>query len=136
MTQAFATSADMALLGLPQSVLDRAEAKSPGSVAKAISAANARAAGYLAQRYALPLSVWGDDLREQVCALAGWRVLCVVGFNPENPADAAARAAYLDAVKWFEAVASGQAALADVVDATPDVEEFGAVVYTDAARGW
>jgi phage gp36-like protein len=141
MAQAFATSANMALLGLPQVALDRAEVKAPGCVAMALSAANGRAEGALAAGgYILPLVSWGDDLRERVCALAAFSIMCVMGYNPDSEADQAVLVRYRDAVAWFESLASGELPLAGVVESPPPAEEVtadgAAAVYTDARRGW
>jgi phage gp36-like protein len=103
---------------------------------KAISAASARAEGYLRKRYRLPLHEWNDNLTEAVCALAAWRILSARrGFNPKSGSDAAIRTNYEDAIAWLRSVADETLDPPDVKDSTP-VEDVGAYVVSEPRREW
>ena len=99
---AYATTTDFTALGLPAAAL--------GSIdpTAAIAAASARADGYLASRYTLPLVTWGEDLRDAVCAIAAYTLLSQRGFNPDAAADANVRDRYLDAIRWLEGISASR----------------------------
>jgi len=135
--QSLATAADLAQLGLPSAVLTRADEKTAGTTARCLAAGNARAASALASAgYALPLAAWGLDLTLQVCAWSAFQILCVVGFNPDNLADVAAKLRYDAAEAWFQDVAAGRVAPSEIVDATPDEPDDAPTVATSCRRGW
>lgn len=100
----------------------------------ACSSGSAIAESYLRSRYSLPLASWGDDVREQACALAARAALTTTGFNPEEPSAAAVIQRARDAERWFRGVAAGEI--------TPDVAETAgsdvpfAIALSEDSRGW
>lgn len=101
----------------------------------ALAAASEKADGKLALRYDLPLVSWSSDLTEAVCKLAAYEEMSVRGFNPDG-SDSHIRDRHNDAWKWLSEVADGHVSPVGIVDSTPDVEDDGVIVYTDARRGW
>lgn len=83
----------------------------------ALAAASEFADGYITQRFQLPLSAWGQDLKEAVSNIAAYRVMAVRGFAPEASDAGQLRERYEDAVKWLKEVANGQATPVNVADA-------------------
>lgn len=129
----YATTTDLARLGLSTGVLSRVDT---AELDAQLAAASQCADGYLrAKPYALPLTAWGDDLRAAVCALAAENLIVTRGANPEDPANRAIFERADRARAWLRDVSKGVVEL-DVTDATPDVDESGAYVSTRARRGW
>jgi phage gp36-like protein len=100
---------------------------SAGTVDAAIAWASSQANGYLRKRYALPLIQWGDDLRQQVAALATWQLLRKRGFQPGSGADDSVVMAKDDALRWLRDISVGHAELDDAIDSTPAVDEEGSL---------
>lgn len=136
MATLYASATDLAKLGLPQRVIDAAEAKAPGSRDAALAFAADWADSLLRGRYKLPLAAWGDDLRGHVAAIAARQLLTIVGFNPEVPADAIIATRAHAAERWLEGVARRvvhpNVTEAAGVAALPAVP----IVLSDDARGW
>lgn len=130
---AYATRADMEVLGLPSDALDALDARTPGAVARALTMACAMADGYLAVRYVLPLASWGDDLRGQVCALAASSLMITLGLDPEGNDAILLRQREKTALDWFRGVAAKKIHPA-VTEGGTSVD--GAVVISPPARGW
>lgn len=74
----------------------------------ALDAASTYADAYLDDKFTLPILTPSPDLVVAVCAIAGWNLLRVRGFNPEDGANVAIRYGYEDAVKWLRDVAAGR----------------------------
>jgi phage gp36-like protein len=129
----YATLAELATHGLPSGWLTGV---SSGDQTAAITAASDLADGYLAQRYTLPITGWGSDLRRVVCHIASWDLMCRRGFDPESSSDVAIRKRYEDAIRWLEMVAAGKISPVGIVDSTPDVDERGPQAYSEEPRGW
>jgi phage gp36-like protein len=132
MTQ-YATRAELATFGLPSGWL---EGVSESDQDAALLAASQLADGYLGQRYALPLSAWGSDIKRAVCHIASWDLMCRRGFDPENAADAAIRLRYTDALAWLKGIAAGTLTPTGVVDSTVDSDEGGAFMVSNPRRRW
>lgn len=131
---AYADRTDFTRLGLPAGALTSVPTDSQDAQ---LAAASSFVDGYLAKRFTLPLSAWGDDVTRATCAVAAWDSLTVRGFNPNSPADVAVRMRYEDIVRWLEKVASGAVVPQGIVDATPTVRERrGAAVVSRPRRGW
>ena len=64
---AYAERTHLAQWGLPSTALS---AIPTGTQDAALASASAKADSYLRARYALPLSAWGNELRQAVCELA------------------------------------------------------------------
>lgn len=123
----YLTEAEYLALELPDDALDGLAA---GTVDAAIAWASSQANGYLAKRHTLPLSAWGDDIRQQVAALATWQLMRKRGFQPGSGADESVVIAKDDAYRWLRDVANGRAELDGAVDATPTLDEEGPLAST------
>jgi phage gp36-like protein len=130
---AYATRTDFEQLGLPPDALDALDSRVPGSVARALDAASTLADGYLRARYVLPLSSWGDDLTQAVCAVAAASLMMTLGLDPESPTATMIRERSKEARRWFEMVAAKKIH-PTVTEGGAPVD--GAVVISPAARGW
>ncbi len=130
---AYATRTKLTQLGLPTAAL--ADVSTTDQDA-ALDGASGIADGYLRKRYSLPLATYGDDLTTHVCSIAAWLILKTRGFNPEDPADAAIRMGYEDAIEWLESVAAGDIDPQNVTDATPTTAKGVAQAWSDTERGW
>lgn len=89
----------------------------------------------LSKRYTLPITGYGEDLREAICAIAYATAITVRGYNPDGPDKmiqlrADARRA------WLKMISDGAANLVGAVDVTPEVEDMVGVVVTAARTGW
>lgn len=110
---AYATPDDMDNLALPAAALSTLSVE---AIQAALDAACAEADSYLAGHYVLPITSWGMDLRQHVCALAAFRALAKRGFNPEAPEAQLARRLFDDALDWFKRVATGVVHPSGLVD--------------------
>lgn len=118
--------------GLPAAA---AKTRTPSQTCAALAAASETASGKLAARYDLPIVAWGTDLTQAICKIAGYDMLSVRGFNPDGD-DANVRTRYEDASSWLDDVVAGEINPVGLVDSTPDVEDDGAIVLSNPARGW
>lgn len=110
--------------GLPESFFeDVADATVDGAIAKASSIVDS----YLRKRHTLPISNYGQDLKDATCALAAHRILVYRGFSVESRADMAIIDASKEARAWLRDVAKGLCEI-EGVDATPDLDENGPIV--------
>jgi phage gp36-like protein len=131
MPTVYATAADFARLGLPTAAT---EGMDEATITGHLEAASARADDYLAAQFRLPLTVWTDSLRENVCSIAAWTLLKTRGFNPEGM-DEAVETGFKEAIRWFERVASGLVALR-VTDTSATSVPFEPAFESDDLRGW
>jgi len=104
--------------------------------AKALASASGEASGYLNARYTLPLTAWGDDLRQHVVNIAAYRLLVRRGWSPVAPEDDTVRTGYTDALAWLAKVKDERISPPDIVDSTPEVYDAGAFVVSKPKRGW
>lgn len=125
----FATEDDLATLGVQAEALTGI---SSAAKAQALLAATYELAGYLTG-YVLPITAWGADLRLHTTKLAAHTLLTVRGLNPDGEDVKQLRT---DALEWGTKVAEGKIRPIGIVDSTPDDDDFGAGIYTDAARAW
>lgn len=129
---AYATAEDLERLGIPDRALESVATEEREA---ALEAASRLADGYLAAQFTLPLSAWGDDLRDAVVAIAIYRVMVRRGYDPDGGGNTEIRRRYEDAIAWLERIASGKVHPA-VTDATPDVDDAAPVVISPPRRGW
>lgn len=133
MASAYATITELHKFGikadaLPATVLD-------ADKTAAISAASALADGYLSSRFKLPLGAWGDDLRQNICAIATFELCAgMVGFNPEAGSNLVLLDRKNAAVRWLENVAKG--IVTPLVTEGAPAALSGDRVYSDEPRGW
>jgi phage gp36-like protein len=127
----YATEADLQISGLPMPAYG---SLSPIQIQGALDRASDFADSFIGDKFTLPLSVpYPGALVDAVCQIAAWRLLCLRGFNPDNPGDSVVRQGFLDARDWLTRVANGQARLA-VVQAQP--ESLQPNVSTAEQRGY
>lgn len=127
----YATTAELAQLGINAASL---AGISTGDQDKALSAASAEADSYLAARFSVPLTTWGDDLRAAVCKIAAWTLLSRRGLNPDDPAAAVYRSNAEDARAWLDRVARG--IVTPNMAVTAPTAATAARVSTGTLRGW
>lgn len=127
----YADRADFDAFGLPSATLNALASSSVQD--SLLSAASGRMDSYFRGRYGLPLTAWGDELRECCCVLAAYRLVGRRGFNPDNAWERDLQERYKDWIAWLEGVQGNTI--------HPDVTETGAEylapeVLSDDARGW
>jgi phage gp36-like protein len=104
-SQQYATLADLYAFGAPSSAF--------GSLTDAqrdagLLAASVEADGYLRARGTLPLTSYGSDLKEKVCHIATYSLLCRVGFNPDAGSDRNYLMRKESAITWLRMIAKGE----------------------------
>jgi phage gp36-like protein len=92
--------------------------------------------GSLGAVFELPLSAWGRDVRRKTAEVAVFYGITARGYQPDEPSGKTLRMMFDDAQRWLERVREEELELHGVVDATPDIEDGGAYVVTNASRGW
>lgn len=128
---AYATSDDLARLALPSRVLEQFTEE---EMAAQLQAASARADSYLRSRFELPITAWGDDLRQAVCAIAAFGLMGVRGFNPEG--DPTLQENSRAAIRWLEQVGAGKATPAEMQDSSGGAAPMAPLVLSRPLRGW
>lgn len=126
----YLTEAEYLQLELPDDAL---EGVASATIEAAIAWASSQANSYLRKRYTLPLTQYGDDLKQQVAALATWQLMRKRGFQPGSGADESVVLAKDDAMRWLKDIARGHAELDDAIDSTPAVDEEGSLAATGNA---
>jgi phage gp36-like protein len=131
---AYATSTDFDRFGIrPEALPQSITAQDKDA---AISAASGRADSYLGARFRLPISAWGDDLRQAVCAIAAFELVASqVGFNPEAGHNMVLVTRKEDAIRWFEQVSRGHVTPAGIVETPPPTSSVSRV-KSNKQRGW
>ncbi len=125
----YASPTDLAQYGLtPQALANFTLAQQQG----ALNGASATADGYLRSRYTLPLRSWDLDLRRNVCMLAAYDLMVMVGFNPEGD-DTNLRLRAEDALRWLKQVSEGVVTI-HVEESAPVIPS--PLIQTGAKRGW
>lgn len=132
MATQYATIADLKQLALTaravEGVLD-------ADINAALLAASSVADTYLAARYAdaLPLTTWPSALRQNVCKIAAWNLMCAIGFNPNDGAHVALQLNHDAALRWFRDLAAGKVTLA-IAETSPR-HGLTPTVHSDDSRG-
>lgn len=130
----YATASDFDIFGIRASALP--STVTPENKDRALSAASGRADGYLGTRFRLPLSAWGDDLRQAVCSIAAFEIVASqVGFNPEAGNNIVLVQRKDDAIRWLEQVSRGHVMPAGLVDTAPSARSSSRV-FSNPQRGW
>lgn len=94
------------------------------------------AAGFVGAAYELPLTAWGEDLRQQTAYLAAAQLFSRRGVDPGGP-DKVVIDNRDSALKWFDRLANGRLSPPGIVDSTPEEDEGGSfVVSGKPPRGW
>lgn len=136
MAVAYATRTDLTRFGVAAAAL---AGLTEATQDAALAAASALADGYIPRRFTPPLTAWGDDLKRAVAMIAAYDLLSGRGFDPRGGGtDENIRLRYEDAMAWLRDVSRGFIDPRGVVDATPDVDDFGsgAGVASAPRRGW
>jgi len=117
---------------------DTREGATPDQKTAAISAASAIADGHLvAGGVTLPLTSWGDDLREAVAAIAAFNLATTLGLAPESGERSNLYLRRKAALDWLTRVGEGKVKPVGLVDADPTVPAtVGVSLITNARRGW
>lgn len=105
---AYITASEYFLGGVPLVAL---ESVTTEEVEDAIAKASSHANAHIRAWYALPLTAWGDDLKEAVTDIVSWRLLRHRGFNPEDKANNAVVMAWKAAEMFLDQVAEGVTSL-------------------------
>ncbi len=127
----YATLDDLAACGLPPAALASIV---PSVKQAALVKASAYADTFIGDAVTLPLQAPVDPtITDAVCQIAAWRLLCLRGFNPDNPGDAVVRQGYLDARDWLTRVANKQAKLNVVQGSPPSCQPD---ISSNPARGF
>lgn len=132
---AYADRTDLARLGVAAAALDGIEVEAQEA---ALDAASAVADSYLRQRFTLPLTAWGDDLTDAVCAIAAFRAASNVGFNPAAGGNEALKNRHDQAIAWLRDIATGKASpgVTDSSTEAGSADPAEPEVYTSPLRGW
>lgn len=101
-----------------------------------LQACSDKASSQISKRYALPITGWGEDLIEAVCAMAYAMALDVQGYDPKGGQDKRIQDRAADRWKWLQDIGRGDANLVGAVDQTPDVEDFVGTVIGPRRTGW
>lgn len=104
--------------------------------ADACIAATDVADGFIGGAYTLPLTAWGEDLRQQTAYLAAAQLFSARGVDTAGPDKTV-----LDnrdmALKWLGRLADGRLSPPGLIDSTPETNEGGSFVYQGKPRrGW
>lgn len=139
-----ASTGDRARLGIRGGAIPNV---SPSDVVEAMIAASAIVLGYVGGRFALPLRVWGDDLRRACIVVADWILLTNRGGEPgKQPSAELYRIDYEDIMGrpgqrgWLDKVAARDGIVpTGIVDSTQPsaAGEISRVpVFSLPLRGW
>ncbi len=104
-----------------------------------IIAQSAVADSYIGNATKLPLDTWDADLQRAVAKLVDSELMARLSRSPDGGGGSGfILERRLEAVKWLEDIARGNARLLAPgnVDQTPEISEGGAYVVTRARRGW
>lgn len=134
---AYATTTHFDQFGLPSATLN---ALASSTVQDALlSAASGRMDSYLGTRYAVPLTTYGDEVRECACVLAAYAIVQRRGFNPDNAWETALQERRKEALEWLRDIASGKASVPGITESESESwpSQIGALdILSDEARGW
>jgi len=108
--------------------------KSTGDQDDCLAAASREADSYLGLRFTLPLTAWGDDLRDVVCEIAAYKLGDSKGFAADG-SKTALRQRYDQAIKWLCDVRDRRILPSDITDSSVTGSR-GPVVFSDTPRGW
>lgn len=136
---AYCSAEDLNLVGLPEQATFGI---APEKIEAVLEAASAKIDSYLRGRgYTVPLTDWGEDVRQCCATIAAWDILrSLRGVNPSDPAHMAIAKAQDDAINWLRDVAKGVAnfGLGETGSKrrATGVAQFISVVNGCGERGW
>lgn len=133
----YATTTDLTRFGLPSAALTGI---SSTTQEEAISAASNFADSYLRSRYDVPLTAYGDDLSQCVCALAAETLLTSRGLDPSRANGDVIITRADNARSWLRDVSAGRAAVSGgVTTPGPSPQARASTAPTTRStseRGW
>lgn len=92
--------------------------------------------GFIGGAYTLPLTAWGEDLRQQTAYLATAQLFSARGVDVAGPDKSVIDSRDM-ALKWLDRLANGRLSPPGMVDSTPETNEGGSFVYQGRPpRGW
>lgn len=118
----YATRADLVTYSLPAAALTGVSTVKQDA---ALVAASQRADAYLNAIYKLPLTVWGEDIKQAVCDIAALIVMKGRGFSPESADAQMFLTGSRDAIKWFEGISTGKWKPLGVTDSSSSTANTG-----------
>lgn len=144
----YATRQDLHRLALPEHALrgmfdpvevDGEEVENPEldqTINECLTSASGVIDGYLAARFILPLTLWGEDLKRACSIIAAYDLMTVRGHNPHGP-DENLRLRYEDIMRWLRDVSTGKVhpVVTDASETEP-ASGGGPVIESDDPRGW
>lgn len=136
--QRLAERSDLYRLGVSADVLAQSSRTSGTDVQdQHLDSASTYALGKIGNRYKRPLVSWEDDLRQAVCKIASYELLCVRGFNPASGADINILDRRNQADAWLTSVARQEITPNIVGDAAQSpVFDSPKVVSSYPLQGW
>ncbi len=129
----YATTDDLTALAIPAEAIADLD---PAIVTQALASASDDADSYLRNKFTLPLTAWGQDLRKAVCRIAAYSLLSSRGFNPQaSNSDRLIADNNEKAIAWLRDVGKGLAT-PSVTDSSPTgLPSVPSAVRTEP-RGW
>lgn len=125
----YATPTNFTVYGLPAEAL----VGFTGTVQDYLDAAFGRINTHLRGRYKLPMINVPIELVEAECVIAGYILLSVRGFDPEDGIDRNILIRYREAMKWLMSLSDGMTNLDIDADTTPGVND-GAPIVSSKVR--
>lgn len=137
----YATLTDFERFGLPRSSIPALT----NATIEAQLEKSSRKIDSALSRFSPPLAEWGTDIVEAVCLDAAWTLTRAQGVMHPSYDDKSLSERYrlvvydAQGLAWLQRVAKGEFTPSNIVDATPDEAEMGAIGWSDGdagARGW
>jgi phage gp36-like protein len=133
----YATLTDLGNLGLTKEALKKFPIEKQTAQ---LTAASRFVDSYLGNRYLLPLTSWGDDLKRATAIVAAYDLMSSgAGWNPiDGSADQHLYLRYKDVLKWLEGVPTNKVTPTNITDSSPVAGDDGMIpiVASDDPRGW
>lgn len=96
--------------------------------------------GYLRTQYTLPLTSYGEDLKQIIADMAAYHAIAKRGFNPANPEYAILRQTYEDAESKLRMIPMHKFRLAGIEDESTDPDDKqmfdAAIASSDEPSEW
>lgn len=128
----YATLAELYIYGAPSVAFGTI---TTDALTVALTSASSIVDSFIRSRYALPLTVWGSDLKQATCKIAAYEVLSVRGYNPAAGSDVNILNRHIEAMSWLKGVSRGEIHL-DVTPALATASQGSGVVVSNSRRGW
>ncbi len=133
MTQRLAERLDLYRLGVRAAVISSI---TPADQESALDSTSALALGMIGNRYGSPLTSWEDDLREAVCKITAYNLLCQIGYTPAAAADVNIRVRRDDGIKWLTSVARQEITPAILGPVNTATDYDSPRILSQPSQGW